>query len=567
MVLIVVSWIYIVFTTITIGFYTNKLLKLNNRSLIVNSIIGLFVVTILATVWALFGRLHCEFHIFLLCITSYLFHKFKKQICLSFLVFLKEISKLEVHLKIITSTVTVLIIAQCASIPYVLDNESYYIQSIKWINEYGLVKGLGNLHLFLAQTSGWHILQSALNFSFLYDNFNDISGYCLLLGNIFSILKLNEYYKKKEIETLVIGLLPLGNLFFFQFISAPSPDIAIYILSYIIFYLFLKHYRNLTIEHFNLIVIFVLFSIFIKTTAIILLSFPILLLLTNFKKLINKLFPSILVSLVILMLFILKNSIVSGYPFFPILNFNFLKTDYQIPEIIAKYYFQQTKLYGFFITASEYDKLSFWELCMHWLSLPKLHGLFNKWSVILLLLIPFLIHKFCNKKEFWFLYVMMSLQLGLLLITSPQYRFYFNFLSLFTFFILALLLHKTRYISLFLCGSILIIGFVVFVPMHVGIFTKNKFTLTTSTFSIEYIVFPHNNTKSTTQFELIQDGNLRYFSPIENDFFWGSGDGKLPCVNKNQIEYFHYFYNVKPQMRSTKLQDGFYSKPSSKDQP
>lgn len=48
------------------------------------------------------------------------------------------------------------------------------------------------------------------------------------------------------------------------------------------------------------------------------------------------------------------------------------------------------------------------------------------------------------------------------------------------------------------------------------------------------------------------------------DFFWGTGDGPLPCVRKKQLDYFEKKYQVKPQMRSDTIKDGFYAKDTSK---
>jgi hypothetical protein len=76
-----------------------------------------------------------------------------------------------------------------------IDNETYYIQTIKWLNEFGFVKGLANLHPFFAQTSGWHILQSAFSFSYLPFSNNDLNGFCLLLGNLFAAFRLQDYSK------------------------------------------------------------------------------------------------------------------------------------------------------------------------------------------------------------------------------------------------------------------------------------------------------------------------------------------------------------------------------------
>lgn len=68
-----------------------------------------------------------------------------------------------------------------------IDNESYYIQTIKWLDKYGLVKGLANLHVYLAQQSGFHILEAALNFDSVYDRFNDLSAFYLLIGVVWRV--------------------------------------------------------------------------------------------------------------------------------------------------------------------------------------------------------------------------------------------------------------------------------------------------------------------------------------------------------------------------------------------
>jgi len=55
-------------------------------------------------------------------------------------------------------------------------------------------------------------------------------------------------------------------------------------------------------------------------------------------------------------------------------------------------------------------------------------------------------------------------------------------------------------------------------------------------------------------------GNLIFESPDESSFFWITGNGELPCVNKQQIDYFKSNYNYIPQLRTNNLKDGFYAK-------
>lgn len=81
-----------------------------------------------------------------------------------------------------------------------------------------------------------------------------------------------------------------------------------------------------------------------------------------------------------------------------------------------------------------------------------------------------------------------------------------------------------------------------------------------SNFSTATIIFPYKNTKYDTAFQTIKNGNLIYNSPVQNDFFWASGDGDLPAVNKVQIEYFENYFHIIPQLRTKDIKDGFYAK-------
>ncbi len=560
MVLIAISWIYILFTTINLGVGFDKIMGLKNNNFVITSILGLFSVTILASIWAIFGRISIEFHVFLLLLNIILLFHFQNKIRVIYQGFILEFKQLKNILKIALILIVFLIIAQCASIPFIIDNESYYIQTIKWINEYGFVKGLANLHIFFGQTSGWHITQSVFNFSFLYKNFNDLSGFCLLLGNIFSFQKLNQYYSNQNKNYLIVGLLPLFNVLFFQFISAPSPDIPVYIFSFILFFYFLENFKTTTTADFNLIVILVLFLIYIKSTMLTFIIIPLILLVLNYKSLSKKIYGPIIISAITIALFIIKNMIICGSPIFPSKLSNIWAMDYAIPDSIENFYYNLIKQYGYFTTADQYNTMSVIELFFRWLKLPKLHGLFNSFSFLLIIASPFFIYKFQNKKSTWILYGIMILQLFLLFVTSPQYRFFLNFVTFFSLFCLVCIIQNKKIMESLLLLSIVPILIILFLPLNFNRFSNNKLMEKSSSFSTQNIIFPYINTKNNTSFVTFQIGNLKYNSPKNNTFFWGTGDGDLPCINKAQIEYFKAHFHTIPQMRTNDLKDGFYAK-------
>ncbi|WP_163399166.1 LIC_10190 family membrane protein [Flavobacterium fluviatile] len=566
MFLIFLSWIYILFTTINFGFIFDKIIGIKNNNFVVTSILGLFFTTILASFWAIFGRINIEFHLVLLFFNILLVLKYKFTILKIHKQFLLDFKKLEKVLKLILILITLLIIAQCSTAPFVIDNESYYIQTIKWLNEYGFVKGIANLHIYLGQTSGWHITQSIFNFSFLYKNFNDLSGFCLFLGSIFSVQKLNEYYRNNNTSHLITGLFPIFTVFLFQFISAPSPDIPVYVFSFILFFYFLENFKKVTPEIFNLTVILTLFLVYIKNTTLALAIIPIILFAIHFKFLSKNLFKPFLITGLVFFIFVIKNMIICGSPLFPSKIFYTLKTDYAIPPDIESFYYNLIKSYGYFTDINEYNSRSALDLFIKWLLLPKLNGIFNKTVIILIAVVPLFIYKNQNKKSLWILYLIMVFQLLLFLLTSPQYRFFMNFVMFFSIFCLVSIVRKRKTIEMFLFLSLLPAIIILFMPLSVSSFSNHNYMSKTSSFKFENLVFPHKNTKSNAAFVTFRLGNFNYNSPVNNDFFWANGDGNLPSVNKEQIDYFEKYFGTIPQMRTNDLKDGFYPKKVQNDE-
>jgi hypothetical protein len=489
-----------------------------------------------------------------------IFIKYKFEIKNDYRLFKLELQNLSKNLKILLSILSILILAQCTTAPYLADNESYYIQTIKWINEYGFVKGLVNLHIFLGQTSGWHICQSAFSFSFLYKNFNDLSGFCLLLGNVFAIQKLDLYFKNGNKNNLIIGLIPLFNLFFFRFISSPSPDIPTYLFSFIVFYLFIENYKNTTIESFKIITTLVLFILFIKTTTAAIILIPIMLFVKDFKKLFPKIVSIFVLSILIFLLYIIKNVIVTGYPFYPISVFGFTKLDYCIPSKMIRFLFDSTQADAFWLNAEQYKAMSIFQLIIKWFTATLIDAFFNFMTLIVLIISPFFIYKFKNEKAVWIIYFITILQMVLMILTSPQYRYFIHFILFFDLIIFSILCYDKNMISNLLYLSLVPILIVLFVPIKFKTLANNEVISKSQSFLFSNIIFPNENSNLNTTFEIIQKGNLKYNSPVNNSFFWGTGNGNLPAQNKIQLLYFEQYYFIIPQQRNKDLKDGFYAK-------
>lgn len=553
MMLILLSWLYILFTAIAFGIGFIKLFRLQVKDIVITSILGLFFITISASFFALFGPLNLVFNITLLVFSFLIINKNKEQF---FLIFRKakiQFVDFLFPVKLLFILSNVLILAQSAALPFIIDNETYYIQTIKWLNEYGFVPGLANLHLFFGQTSGWHIAQSVYSFSFLYDRFNDLNGCCFILVNYWAFQKLDSYFSTNNRLDLVFGLLPLSYVFLFQFISAPSPDFPVYVFGIILFSLYLER------EDFIIISAISVFLVYVKITAIVLLLLPILLLFKNYKELKNKLTSYSIIVGVTLVILLLKNSILTGYPLFPLTFITLPEINYGVPKEIMSFFFSQDMMHSFYMPFGTLDNASLIEILKKYFFSNGIDSIIGIATLFIVIVSPFVILKKYKKQNISSIYFLFILLLFLLVFSSPQYRFYVYFSLFFSLLLLASILNNNKLIIGILSASLTLVAILILVPISFSTLTDNKSMTTNNTFQLKNYLTPEPNSKLNQKYLSLLIGNMKYYSPNKPIFFWITGNGKLPCINEEQLNYFETNFHVFPQMRGTNLGDGFYS--------
>ncbi len=558
MIVVLLSWIYIFFTTLSFGVLFTRLFKIRYTSPDIHMILGLLFLCVLSSLTAFWQPLNGYFDMSVLAINILTLTLLKNSVFEVLSDYKKRFSGMRTFVKVILGLIFILGLMQCASSPILPDNESYYIQTVKWLDTFGFVPGTANVHPFLAQQSGWHVLQSALNFDGLTARLNDLSGFFLMLYTFLALTRLNKALSEDSstILDLLIGLTPLSYLFIFQFIGAPSPDVVIFLGSILVFYYFIKDEQQSILP----ISLIILFLIYVKFTALPLIVIP---LIWVFKKqlLRKEGFQLGMISLVFAALFVAKNVIASGYVFFPTALFDYFNVDWKVDSGIQHYFaIEVDSAYG--MTSEAFGKLSTMQRFAEWLMLPGQHGLFNKIAILLVLLVPFLIKRFGLQKNFPVVYVVFLLQLLLLAITSPQYRFFFAYVLFFGFLALAVLLHKKmKMIQGIQLVSVVAIAFIILIPISVP-FAPNI----SSKFNTEHIFSPHSNSSYTGGFNRIEKENMYFHSPKDLDFFWETGDAELPALSQEQLRYFETYFQVIPQLRGTTLKEGFVPKKIASDE-
>ena len=391
--------------------------------------IGILAISLIWTILAFFTPLNIYVEIPTVLLGLIFF--FKDKLYREFYQF----SKKENSLILILS----LIILFCGSFyPYILDHFGYYVPTIKWLTEFGLIKGISNLDLTLGQMSIWHIFQAG--FSNFSDPFLRMNSILLIVYTLYIV------EKKTWIHFCFIPVLLL-------FSQSPSPDLPVIVFSLMILNEILQENKQT-----SLLFVFSAFVFAIKPTMIWLpiLSFlySIFIVKSNFKYLL----PGIL----IILLFFIKNIYTFGYPVFPVsigyLGINW-KPNPEILETSSQFAIQKT--YDMQYSYLEIQEFSGFDYIKNWLFLDGIKSKINIFFVSsLIILIVFS----CIKKNKIVSLICVSIIIKSILVFlfSAQYRFFIDVFFVIFFVIFINYFNLKKSIITFSVLSIIFITFFTF---------------------------------------------------------------------------------------------------------
>ncbi|MXV38221.1 hypothetical protein GO491_05960 [Flavobacteriaceae bacterium Ap0902] len=565
MIVVFVSYLLILYIALGMGLWMRQWINLEKVNVLFTILIGFLILINIATFYAISFPINYMFMGLILCLStaSFIYHRnalyqIINKTRLDYL-------NLPKHYRLIFWVLVIVSLLHTSSSPTLADNESYYIQTIKWLNEYGLVKGLGNLHLFLGQASGWHLLQSSLNFKFLNNHLNDLNGFLIILAGFFSLTKLNAYHKTKDYLDLFMGLILLSVPGQFLFIDSPSTDLSLLLVVPIITYLFLKCMRKEDDSNFLLMFILTLLVILVKVTIAPVLILPLIILLRYKKLPYHKLLFTL--SSISLIGFITKNLIITGYPFYPLsIGSDLINIDWKLNKNIQDTYYQWITLYAWKIDDMNYfESLGFFEKFMLWLNQSGINGIMNKAITFIMIAFPMYFYK---KRVFLLLYISCIIQFIIFYLTSPQYRFFLPVLLIMgLLFIVEILKNHLKYIPAIISINLIFLVFTGIFGFNLTVFSNNPIMQERSKFKIFQLIYPQPHTQFPAMlFKKEKVGNLIYYTPDStNSTFYQTSDGPLPSSNKTMIKFFAKKYKHIPQLRTQNIKDGFYMKPIEKE--
>lgn len=250
------------------------------------------------------------------------------------------------------------------------DSDLYHAQSIRWIETYGAVKGLANLHNRLGYNSAAFALSALYSFSFTGQSYHAVQGFWYFLLLLVSLQGL--FGKNREKETLPYRFLCLAALFYLAAVSdeivSPASDYFMVLDAFLLLLFFLREAgraKDADALAGRICILFpgIVFLVTVKLSAagLLLLGFwPLFYCIRRRQG--GRILACALASLVTAAPFLFRNVILSGYLLYPAASLDLFSVPWKVPEGQAAFDALEIQAFGrgFTDVRSADVPLSFW---------------------------------------------------------------------------------------------------------------------------------------------------------------------------------------------------------------
>ena len=409
MLTVLINWLYIAFTTMCLGigvaaFTRNRLHYQISKA---DSILamGLIAVTVYAQIWSLFYKVGILANLVLLLICAISLFYGRGQ--LSYMMQLQK--RKAIVLKGIGFAIVILIWAYCTSRGYMhYDSDLYHAQSIRWIEEYGIVKGLGNIHVRFAYNSSFFALSALYSMPYIFgQSMHSVNGMIALILSI-EALRIVHAWKRKKL--LLSDFARAAALFYltliYSDIMAPASDYAIMCT---VFYIIIKWLSQLENEReadnvtpYALLCVAGVYAVSLKLTAgliLILVLKPAIMLIR--QKRWKEIILYLCMGIGVITPWLIRTVWISGYLLYPFPALDIFSVDWKIPTQAAALDAAEIKTWGRGLNNAALVNIPMTEWFLQWFQtmLPMLGKLFIIADIISIILgFPMLIIALFRRK-------------------------------------------------------------------------------------------------------------------------------------------------------------------------
>lgn len=578
MVAILLSWIIISFLSFTFGDMLisiyNKVCKRDEQYNFIDiSILGICAITALASISSIWlATNHFILFTYLIAGTFYwICRKRRLNFYLDSLKTSLRNFKIKDWIFIGLTVISILTYILWASFAY--DPTYYHYQNIHWNEEYPAVYGLGNLEDRFGFNSSYLLLSAVFTFRFIFGEpiygVLSVSFVWFVCWIIYELVKSN--YELKRIILLVLFLI------FYITNSSPINDSVAdtstdTIPSIFIFYLFARlilYPENLKKSYLLYIAVPVSLITFKLSSGVIsLISLYILIMLIKEKEYKTVAFICVL-SLFLLVPWLARNVIITGYLIYPLHEINLFSFDWKIPEDVAMQQRDHMKHYATLIFSKMISGKAFGETALLSLVVSLILFIYSIVVISPLVMIYKRIKKVSISKSLYLAFGTLLISTLAWIASAPDYRFACGILVSIAFLTLVLLF-GTKERKLPKAGNLALLFFTVAMLGLSAKRTHNYYALL-STFedregvkplsSILYTPYSSGDQAKRRKFFPAyiphQMGEVTIFISTDPD---GRCYDKLPAVPDDNILPTKFQPISKIEARGNSLRDGFRPK-------
>ena len=347
-----ISYLYIGVTSFLLGFgirmfvkkYLNYEIK-ENTSLIYA---GLGAATVYAGIYSLFSGVSLGANIGMLLLCGGVLLLGKEEL----ISFGKQWTRNSSKGKILFLGIMLLVFAYGGSRGYLhFDSGLYHAQSIRWIEEYGVVPGLANLHCRLAYNSSAFVLTALYSMKFLVGrSLHTVAGFMALVLAVKGLDVIKVFSRKKVLvsDFLKVAMLFYISIIYTEMMSPASDYFAMLFLFYVVVtWVELEERKEESITPFGMLCVLLAVNVAIKLSAAIMLLLVIKPAVVLLKE---KRYGQIAIYLVMGILavfpYLARNVILSGWLVYPFPAIDLFTFDWKIPAGEARYDAEEIKVYA-----------------------------------------------------------------------------------------------------------------------------------------------------------------------------------------------------------------------------
>lgn len=485
MLTVLFNWIYIFFSTACLGYafsnFVEKKLHYKIKQLNQLVAIGLVIATVYAQLFSIFYKVGLAANLILLLLCLGIVAVCRNQLWADIKGYCRQLKPVK-GIMIIVLLLLWSYFTSRGIIHY--DTDLYHAQSIRWIEEYGVVPGLGNLHVRFAYNSSVFALSALYSMKFLLgQSLHTISGFFALLLSICA-LDIADSWKEKSLR--LSDFARIAAIYYLTMICdevvSPASD---YVIMCTIFYLVIswisvleapKEKRECIVPY-SLLCVGGVFAVSLKLTAgliLILVVKPACMLIQ--QKRWKEIALYISMGILVIAPWLVRTVIISGYLLYPFPALDLFPVDWKIPVETAISDSAEIKTWGRAIYDASKVGMSIQEWFPNWFS-TTLSGTekllilsdIGALPVLVIIAVSHMLRK--KKEELDFLLVMGAAAASYLFwqLSAPLMRYGYSYVLLLVALTAGYLFNgfarKRKRIRELAYGLVLLVGIVKLIPL------------------------------------------------------------------------------------------------------